>query len=100
MLINNQMYSQMSSQLNSMIAVLKYIVDLSVEMRGRAIAVIGQVYTYRKFALLILNSIAPNVREYDVKLIDLVVDFYHEFSIKSGIRSERGIASRVLFDTV
>ena len=48
--------------------------------------------------LLILNSIAPNVREYDVKQIDLVVDFYHEFSIKSGIRSERGIASRVLFE--
>ena len=97
MLINYQINSQMSSQLNSMIAVLKYIVDLSVGMRARAIAVSGQVCTYRKFALLILNSIAPNVREYDVKQIDLVVDFYHEFSVKSGIRSERGIASRVLF---
>ena len=84
--------------MNSMIAVLKYIVDLSVEMRARAIAVSGQVCTYRKFVLLILNLIAPNVREYDVKQIDLVVDFYHEFSIKSGIRSERGIASRVLFE--
>ena len=63
-----------------------YIVDLSVEMRARAIAVSSQVCTYRKFELLILNSIAPNVREYDVKQIDLVVDFYHEFSIKSGIR--------------
>ena len=38
------------------------------------------------------------MREYDVKQIDLVVDFYHEFFIKSGIRSERGIASRVLFE--
>ena len=38
------------------------------------------------------------MREYDVKQIDLVVDFYHEFSIKSGIGSERGIASRVLFE--
>ena len=38
------------------------------------------------------------MREYNVKQIDLVVDFYHEFSIKSGIRSERGIASRVLFE--
>ena len=85
MLLNNQMNSKMSSQLNSMIAVLKYIVHLSVEMRARAIAVSGQVCTYRKFVLLILNSIAPNVREYDVKQIDLVVDFYHEFSIKSGI---------------
>ena len=93
MLINNQLNRQMDSQLNSMIAlaVLKYIVDLSVGMRARAIAVSGQVCTYRKFVLLILNSIAPNVREYDVKQIDLVVDFYHEFSIKSGIRSERGI---------
>ena len=63
MLINNQMNSQMSSQLNnSMIAVLKYIVDLSVEMKARAIAVSGQVCTYRKFVLLILNSIAPNVK--------------------------------------
>ena len=43
----------------------------------------------------ILNSIASNEREYDVKL---VVDFYHESSIKSGIRSERAIASRVLFE--
>ena len=84
MLINNQMNSQMSSQLNSMIAVL-YIVDLSVEMRARAIAVSGQVCTYIKFVLLILNSIAPNVREYNVKQFDLVVDFYREFSIKSGI---------------
>ena len=68
-----------------MIAVLKYIVDLSVEMR--AIAMNGHVCPYKKF-----------VREYDVKQIDLVVDFYHEFSIKSGIRSERGISSRVLFE--
>ena len=61
----------------------------------------GQVCTYthiKKSVLLILNSIAPNVREYDVKQIDLVVGFYHEFSIKSGMRSERGIASRVLFE--
>ena len=81
-----------------MIAVLKYIVDLSVEMNARAIAVSGQVCTYRKFVSLILYSIAPNVREYDVKQIDLVVDFYHEFTIKSGIRIERGIAPRVLFE--
>ena len=80
MLINNQRNSQMSSQLNS------------------TIAVSGQVCTYRKFVLLIRNSIAPNVREYDVKKIDQVVYFYHEFSIRSGIRSERGIASRVLFE--
>ena len=62
MLINNQMNNQMSSQLNRIIAVLKYIVDLSVEMRARAVAVSGQVCTYnRKFVLLILNSIAPNM---------------------------------------
>ena len=94
MLINNQI----SSKLNSMITVLKYIVYLSVGMRARAMAVSGQVCTYRKFVLLILNSIAPNVREYDVRQIDLEVDFYHEFSKKSGIRSERGIASRVLLE--
>ena len=58
----------------------------------------GQVCTYRDLVLLILNSIASNAREYNVKQIDLVVDFYHKFSIKSGIRSERGIASRVLFE--
>ena len=33
-----------------------------------------------------------------MKYPDLIVDFYHEFSIKSDIRSERGIASRVLFE--
>ena len=87
MLINNQMDNQMSSQLNSMIAVLKYIVDLSVEVRSRASAVSGLACTYRESVLLILNSIASNAREYDVKQIDLVVDFYHESSIKSGIRS-------------
>ena len=38
------------------------------------------------------------MRDYDVKQIDVVVDFYREFSIKSGIRSERGISSRVLFE--
>ena len=38
------------------------------------------------------------MRECDVKQIDQLVDFYYEFSIKSGIRSERGIASRVLFE--
>ena len=58
----------------------------------------GQVCTYREFVLLILNSIASNAREYDVKQIDLVVDFYRKFSIKSGIRSERGIASGILFE--
>ena len=67
-------------------------------MRARSSAVSGQVCTYRDLVLLILNAIASNAREYDVKQIDLVVDFYHESSIKSGIRSERGIASRVLFD--
>ena len=51
-----------------------------------------------EFVLLILNSIAPNAREYDVKQIDVVVDFYDELFIKCGIRSERGIASRVLFE--
>ena len=58
----------------------------------------GQVCTYREFVLLILNSIASNSREYDVKQIDLVVEFYHKFSIKSGIRSGRGIASIILFE--
>ena len=48
--------------------------------------------------LLILNSIASNAREYDVKQIDLEVDFYHESSIKSDIRSERGIVSKVLVE--
>ena len=80
------MNSQMSNKLNSLIAVLTYIVNLSVEVRARASAVSG---TYRELVLLILNSIASNAREYDVKQIDHVDDFYHNFSIKSGIKCER-----------
>ena len=52
MLIKNQMNSQMSNQLNSLITVLTYIVDLSVEVRARASAVSGHVCTYRECVLL------------------------------------------------
>ena len=74
------------------------MVDLSIEVRARVGKVRGQSFTYREFVLLILNSVASNFREYDIKQIDLVVDFYLKLSIKSGIRSERGISSRILFE--
>ena len=77
---------------------MTYIVDLSVEVRARASSVVVQGCTFREFIMLILNSIASNAREYDAKQIDLVIDFYNKLSIMSGTRSERGIASRVLFE--
>ena len=76
---------------------MTYIVDLSVEVRARASALSGHGYTFREFVIMVLNSIASKAREHDAKQIDLVIDFYHKLSIKSGTRTERGVASRVLF---
>ena len=76
---------------------MTYIVDISVEVRARATVLNGHGYTFREFVIFALNSIASKAREHDAKQIDLVIDFYHKLSIKSGTRTERGVASRVLF---
>ena len=79
-----------------------YVVDVSVEVRSKAAILSGKIgMSYRDFVVTILNSIASKARESpSAQQIDLVIDFYHKFSIKSGVRTERGRAARALFELV
>ena len=79
-----------------------YVVDVSVQVRSKAAILSGNIaMSYRDFIVTILNSIASKARESpNAQQIDLVIDFYHKFSIKSGVRTERGRAARALFELV
>ena len=79
-----------------------YVVDVSVEVRSKAAILSGNIaMSYRDFIVTILNSIASKARESpNAQQIDLVIDFYHKFSIKSGVRTERERAARALFELV
>lgn len=74
-----------------------YIVDLSVDIRSKASVIQNDVYTYRQFIMLVLDSVASRAARAKVQQIDIVADFYFKQSIKSGTRTDRGISSRILF---
>lgn len=74
-----------------------YVEDLSFEIRSRAAVYQHGRKTYRDFILYILDSIAQKAMKLDVIQIDLVDEFYHDISIKSGTRDTRGRSSRELF---
>ena len=72
------------------------VIDLSVEVRSKARLVSGNNYTFKTYAIFVLDSIATCQR-FNTTYIDLVTDFYFELSIKSGTRMQRGTASRFVF---
>ena len=74
------------------------VVDLSVEVRSNARMITGGSYTFKRFAVSVLDSIAARFGKYGVTQIDVVADFYFDPSIKSGTRDQRGTSSRHVFN--
>ena len=54
--------------------------------------------TFKDFAEHIIKKLQTMSVKDDVKRLDIVLDTYNEFSVKSVFREERGVGSRVLFE--
>ena len=73
------------------------MVDSSVEIRSKATRISKEDYTYREFAIFVLDCIAAQARAMNATQIDIVQDCYHELSVKSGTRHRRGMSTRTVF---
>ena len=72
------------------------VIDLSMIIRSEAVAVTSM--TFKDFAVHIIKKLQTMSVKHDVQRLDILLDTYDAFSVKSVTREERGIGSRVLFE--
>ena len=69
---------------------------LSMIIKSEAVAVTSMTFKY--FADHIIKKLqTPSVKD-DVQRLDIVLDTYDTFIVKSVTKGERGVGSRVLFE--
>ena len=72
------------------------VIDLSMIIRSEAVIVTSM--TFKDFAEHIIKKLKTISVKYDAQRLDIVLDKYDAFSVKSVTREERGVGSRVLFE--
>ena len=73
------------------------VIDLSMIIRSEAVAVTSM--TFKDFAEHIIKKLQTMSVKDDVQRLDIVLEIYDAFSVKSVTREERGLAiKRVLFE--
>ena len=71
------------------------VIDLSMRIRSEAVAVTSM--TFKDFAEHIIKKL-QTMSVNDVKRLDIALDTYDAFSVKSVTREKRGVCSRVLLE--
>ena len=72
------------------------VIDLSMIIRSEAVSVTSM--TFKDFAEHIIKKLRTMSVKDDVQRLDIVLDTYDTFSVKSVTRKERAVGSQVLFE--
>ena len=72
------------------------VIDLFMIIKSEAVSVTSM--TFKIFAEHLIKKLQTMSVKDDIQRLDIVLDTYNAFSVKSVTKEERGVGSRVLFE--